>query len=287
MDNTIRTTTLLGALSISVWEARKIDRGTARKAEAGAGAKAGTVSATKHLLAGVKELKDVKDYATRVRVWWSQATVPWFDNGPRAFNAAAAVDLQTQIGDHRREFFRLVDEFMPKYPAARMNAQFEMGDLFDANEFPASEVVRAKFKFAFEIGTVPNRDDIRIVEGLVNAEALEKEITEREKMRVQESMRHATQRLFDVVESMHKTMATPIGEAGSKFNDSKLENILELVEIMPGLNLINDPELNKLTAKAKLLATKSPDELRQDETKRAAAAKEAKALATKLAGLFQ
>jgi hypothetical protein len=55
---------------------------------------------------------------------------------------------------------------------------------------------------------------------------------------------------------------------------------------MPLLNVTNNPKLTELAKAAKKLATKSPGELREDEVKRAEAAKEAKALADKLAGAF-
>ena len=109
---------------------------------------------------------------------------------------------------------------------------------------------------------------------------------ERHDQRVVTAMNTAAQRLFKVVQAMHATMATPIGEKGAKFNDSKLENILELVELMPILNITNDPKLIELAKQAKKLAQKSPGELREDVVKRASAATEAAALAKKLAGAF-
>jgi hypothetical protein len=288
MSINIRTTTMLGSLSIGVWEARKTEKGFAREAEKKAKAKEGTLSGTKHLMAGVEKLDEIRKFATAVRVDWSKRTVPWFDNGPRAFNAALAVDYKMEMGEKRSKFLSLVDEFMEQYPTIRANRQFEMGDLFDPAEFPFPEKVRHKFYFSFEMTALPDTEDIRILNGVDESELKEiaKEAADRERERVADAVGHAARRLYEVVAAMHKTMATPIGEAGSKFNDSKLENIHVLVEIMPALNITNDPELVKLTKMAKKLATKSPDDLRNDEVKRAEAAKEAKTLADKLAGLF-
>lgn len=286
MSKSIRNTTMLGSLSISVWEARKTDKSTARKAETDANATPGTVTAAKHLLAGVKELQTVKDYATASRMWWAKVSLPWFDSGPRAYAAVKHLDLITEIGDRQRQFTEYVDDFLRCYPAARAHREFEMGALFDASQFPHIEVVRSKFRFSFDFSPVPNTEDLRIVEGLVDPDELVKELRGREAARVTEAMREATRKLYSVVKKMHDTMSIKIGDPGAKFNDSKLENILELVEIMPGLNLVDDPELIKLTKEAKKLATRSPDELRKDEHKREAAAREAKALATKLKGMF-
>jgi hypothetical protein len=163
-----------------------------------------------------------------------------------------------------------------------------LGALFDPSEFPSPSKIHHKFYWRPDFMALPRSDDIRLAEGMSTEEAerLASAAAARQEERFANAANVAAQRLYKVVESMHQTMATKIGEKGAKFNDSKLENITAVVELMPLLNVTNDPKLAELAKMAKKLALKSPDELRQDEVKRAAAAKEAKSLAAKLAGAF-
>lgn len=286
----IHSTVMLGSLSISFPEMRRNAKDEARKIETDAHAKTGTITAAKHLMAGVAEHKIVKDDITQFRAWWSRVTLPWFDGkgSPRAVASLAVPELQVEIGDRIRAVTSLYADFLRKYPQFRAHRQFEMGDLFDPRQFPSPDEMKRKFAIRVDWYPLPNAKDIRVIEGMDSAELeqIAKEARESEQRRLARAMENVAQRLHKVVKSMHETMATPIGEAGAKFNDSKLENILAVAELIPKLNLTGDPKLYELAKEAKKLATKSPVELREDEVKRASAAKEAKSLADKLSGMF-
>lgn len=281
---------MLGSLSISMPEMRRNAREQAAKIEQDNHAKNGTISASKHLMAGIESHKRIKDYAAMQRAWWSFVTLPWFDGkgAPRATAAIAVVDLKVELGDRRRGFFALVDEFMPEYPNIRAQRKFEMGDLFDERDFPPPEVLRRKFAFRFDFCSLPNSDDIRTKKGISSAAAAEiaEEARKSEQARIKRAMETAAQRLYKVVKSMHDTMATPIGEKGAKFNNSKLENILIMADTLPMLNLTNDPKLAKMAAEAKKIAMKSPEELRENPDMRKRAADESGKLASKLSEMF-
>ena len=198
------------------------------------------------------------------------------------------MDLCVEVGDLKREHEGLVEEFLKVYPSLRATRQFDMGDLFDEKEFPTPDVVRSKFHFTFETCPVPNNEDIRVIDALP-AEELDRlvaEGVEQENEKVRKGMAVAAERLATVVATMHKKLSVKIGDSGHIFRDSLIENIASLVEIMPGLNITGDPVLAQMCKDAKKLTLYSPDELREDEDKRAKAAKEAKTLAGKLAGLF-
>jgi len=286
MAKSIHETVMLGSLSISFPEMRRKAAKEAREIEVNNHAKAGTITAAKHLLAGVAKHKIAKDNVTQIRAWWSNVTVPWFDGkgAPRAVNSLAVTDLKVELGDRVRVLRGLWEDFLAEYPIYRAQRQFEMGALFDPSEFPTPQELERKFRVHIDWCALPKAADIRVMEGFDEKDV--KEAIEREQQRIKHAQEVVAQRLFKVVKSMHDTMNTKIGEPGSKFNNTKLENILQVAELIPRINLTNDPKLAALAKEAKKLATKSPDELREDEVKRASAAKEAKTLADKLAGMF-
>jgi len=286
----VRTAMMLGMLSIGMWTGRIGAKDIAHKLEQDAGAKNGTMTTSKKLMNGKAEHEAIGKYATECRNWWATVTVPWFDNGMRGYNAGRHMELMVEIGDRRRTYFGLVEDFMAAYPNLRAQAAFDMGELFNEDEFPSPGDVRKRFRFDFDHTTVPNAADIRIIDGskLTDSEkaAMQTEIEERTTAKVQAGMKHAAEQLAEVVRKMHGKLSVKIGDSGHIFRNSLIENIAQLVEIMPGLNITDDPALAALVKDAKRLALYSPDELREDETKRTKAATEAKALAAKLGGLF-
>lgn len=277
MTTSIRKTVMLGSLS-------------ARKAEVDANAKNGTITAAKHLMSGVIEHEACAKRIALLRTWWASVSLPWFDSkgAPRAVNALGVTDLQVEIGGHVREITELWKAFMSKYPELRAHRQYEMGAFFDAREFPSPQEMQRRFAIRVDWYPLPDTQDIRVMDGISpeDAKRLADDAAESERKRLAFAMGAAAKKLYKAVKSMHDTMATPIGEKGAKFNDTKLDNILAIAELIPSLNLTNDPKLAALAKEAKKLATKSPGELREDEVKRKAAAKEAEGLAAKLAGMF-
>ena len=286
----IRQTTMLGTLSISVWVGRKNARNVAEKAEAENNAKKGALSAALHLMVGVESHVAVVKYVAGVRKWWSEVTVPWFGGkgGPRAVGTGAVIDLTEQVGMKMRELKELVKVFVKEYESTYSARVFDLGDLYDPKVFPLPSEIESRFRWSLAWDVLPPANDIRILEGIDPAELkrMEREAMEQERTRIARATGDIAQRLYKVVESMHKTMKVPIGEKGGGFHGSKLENISALAELIPSLNFMGDPKLNEMAKLAKKLAQKLPDELKGDEVKRAAAAKEAGSLASKLSALF-
>jgi predicted DNA-binding transcriptional regulator YafY len=71
------------------------------------------------------------------------------------------------------------------------------------------------------------------------------------------------------------------------FRDSTVRNLEEIVDLLPGLNLLDDPDLEamRLDVKARL-AGYDPKDLRKDTAVRAEAAREANEIMERMAGFM-
>lgn len=281
---------MLARLSIGCWEGRVQDKDQARKREADAHAVNGSATAGKKLGAGVAEHATLTKYIAGCRNAWNKMTTEWDAGrgGARAFAPEGAPDLIMRVGELEAGYWERVEEFLKAWPAVLTQRQFDLGALYDPKDFPSPAAMRRKFYWIFDPSLTVDPNDIRLVDALTEdaAEAMVAAGIKTAEQKFKAAVSDAATKLFKVVQSMHDTMVIPHGEKGGKFNNSKLENILEVANIMPMLNVTGDPELAKLAAAAKKLATKSPDELRSDEVKRKAAAKEAGALAKSIADAF-
>jgi len=281
---------MLARLSIGCWEGRVQDKDAARKREVDAHAVEGAATAGKKLGAGVAEHANLTKYCAGCRNAWGKYTTEWDKGrgGSRAFAPEAAPDLIMRVGELEAGYWERVKEFLRVWPTVLANRQYDLGAMFDPKDFPSPKAMARKFYWSFDPSILANPDDIRFASGISEEAASEliEASTNNVKEKYKAAANDAAAKLFKVVQSMHETMSVPHGEKGSKFNNSKLENILEVAEIMPMLNVTGDPVLAELARKAKKLATKSPGELRGDEVKRKAAAKESGDLAKAIADAF-
>jgi hypothetical protein len=281
---------MLGTLSISMWTGRKNAPKEAKKIEEDNNARAGAISAALHLMVGVPEHEAIVKNTAMNRKWWTDQTVPWFGGrgGPRATLAASVIDLTAKNGERKNDWQSLVDAFCDWYERGYSARVFDLGKFYDPKLFPLPVDMRKRFRWSLAWDVLPPAADIRILDGIDPAELkrMEQAAIEQERERIARATSDIAQRLYKCVESMHKTMSIKHGDPGGKFHASKLENITALADLIPSLNFMQDPKLDEMAKLARKLALKSPEELKGDEVKRATAAKEAGALASKLAAMF-
>lgn len=288
MANSIRNSVMLGNLSMGAWSARVSAKKVARDAEIKANAKNGTYTASKKLADGVVELEQVKSFQSETRAMWYKKAERWLDDGTRAFKGVNTMDITQWFNDRKRTHDGLVQRFGQVYQTVVTGKQFDLGSDYNPRDYPPLDVVLAKFKFKFDYFPIPDSDDIRIIDGIPQNEVddMVAEAEKRMNQRVQGSLSSAASKLFKCVQAMQTKLSAKIGDEGSIFRDSLVENLVEIVEIMPNLNITDDPALKALTVEAKKLTLYSPTILREDATARELAAKKAGDLASKLSSLF-
>jgi hypothetical protein len=293
MSTQLKNLVLVGKLSIANWEAKKKARSVEAKAEAEAGTVKGAVSARKSLLPGAEKLEAIINHSKAMSRWWSDVSAPWFDNGMRVYNVAGHIDIQTAYGDMARYRDQLVNEFMDEYPALREKARFDLNELFDEQDYPMPESVRAKFRTSLEIMPLPDINDFRVIPGLDEAEAelLVEEAQRKSAERMQEALQTTVTRVLDVLRTLADRLAAYTEKEtadvkGNRFYESWVDNVKEIAQLLPQLNLTNDPAINALANEIAGAFDKPALHYRDNSEDRATATQRANELTRKLAGLF-
>ena len=301
MSNAIRNTLVMGKMTITGWTARVKEKSVAKKAERDAGAVTGTVSASKALLPGATALDNIGKYNSACRGWWIAQSREWLDSA-RVYHASRHFEVQTEVANKQTKFYEMVDEFMSQYPALRANAEFELGGLFDINEYPEPDVVRRKFRFDFEVLPLPAAPDIRLMEDALGPDEVERLVFEAEtrtEARLREAQQATISEMRDVVlkyierckardeseDAIAKATATGAkAPKAAAIYESVIDNMIDIVERMPGLNLTGDQRLTDLTKEIHSLAeAHSVDALKDSRDIR----KEATAKAEKISAMFK
>ena len=239
----IASSAMLVELSISTWTARKLDKRVSTKVDLDNGAKTKVVNANKNLMAGTGMLDTIVKYAANARAWHLSQTLPWTDNGSRLLPMSNFMTYKEQLGKLESNYSALVDKFIVAYPNLVSAAAFQLGDLFDRNEYPDASTLKKKFKFTYSFFPVPTAGDFRID---INEEAKADIIANCNSAyqeRLNNAMREAWDRLHDCLTRMSERLTDNADGSRKIFRDSLVENGVELVDMLKHLNITKDPSL--------------------------------------------
>jgi hypothetical protein len=268
-------------LSISLWTARKIDKKATDKviADFHAGDDAGRFN---KLLVDYDTLRQVNRYYSVARGIHNSMTLPWADDGARILPAELFLQYTKRIQEVKEQFNEAVRLFVSQYEALKEQARKKLNGLFNEADYPPVEVIAKKFNISIEVEPIPAASDFRVTLSKKETEAIRAEIEERTTKRFSDAMKDVFNRLYQAANNI----AEKCKDADSIFRDSLIGNLRELLEVLPSLNITNDPALAKAIKEAKPLAQFDPQALRDDPVTRSEAAQKAEALAKKLKGFI-
>ena len=241
----IATSAMLVELSISCWTARKLDKRVSQEVDADKGTRARAGNYQKNLLAGTHKLDNIVKFAANVRAWHLANTLPWSDNGLRLLPMDNFLRYKERLGEYEEEYTTLVKAFLDEYPTLVDAAAFQLGDLFDRNEYPEVNDIAHKFRFQYVFSPVPTVGDFRID---INEQA-KAELTDNFNRnfdsRIQGAMKEAWTRLHDCLTHVSERLGD-VNEGERKvFRDSLVGNAQELVDMLKVLNVTKDPDLER------------------------------------------
>lgn len=267
----IAAAAMLGSLNISVWEARKKDKGIEQEIAVSKGARSKrSTSVHKHLFADCAPLEAIKSLRGESRTWFNKYTLPWDDHGKRLFTTSQYFELMQDAANYEQRFNKLVSSFLSVYQTEVSKQAFERGAMFDRNEYPDVSEVAKKFSFAIDTSPVPLAGDFRVDIGEVALEELQERLTAANELRVNAAMGDVWDRVKTQVEWVHERMTAimeydpdeveetkTLDDDGNvikvdtkkkrrpKLYDTMLDTGIELCGMLRDFNITNDPALEE------------------------------------------
>jgi hypothetical protein len=239
----IASSAMLVELSISSWTARKLDKKVSTQVDLDKQTKTRAGNYNKNLLAGTGFLDTITKYAANARAWHISQTLPWSDNGLRLLPMSNFMTYKQNLTTLETNYQALVDKFIVAYPNLVSAAAFQLGDLFNRDEYPEAEKIVSKFKFTVNYLPVPMAGDFRIDIGEEAKAELVKNCERAYNDRLNNAMKDAWGRLHECLMRMSERLAD--NEKGEKkiFRDSLVENAVELVDLLKHFNLTGDTNM--------------------------------------------
>lgn len=278
----LSSSALLVDLTLRGWTGKKQDREVSDEVDANKNTTCRAGVYQKNLLAGSEELASINKYAASIRVWHAIRTLPWADTGTRLLPAAALQDYLKEFSQHEQEHQRLVGELVREYRNLIQAAQFRLGALFKASDYPDPAEIPGKFAINLSINPLPEAGDFRVDIGRQGLEELKNRFSTAQEERVREAVSEVRDRVKTVVQKISNQLRIEADGSKGRIHDSVIENALELCDSLVGFNLTRDPELEQIRKELSMtLRGIDTKEVRKDDFVRQAAKQELDAILDK------
>ena len=281
---------MLVGLRITAWSGRLYDREASDHVAAHHDASASAGRYNKRLLPKAA-FAALTATMSEARTKHYENSLPWDDKGGRLLTVAnyehytgLMKGLSERVVRQRARFIEDYDDYVDQ-------ARLDLAKLFRIEDYPSKEALQGKFAIRYRITPVPDADHF--------IAKLASDDTDRVKRDIE---RHIEEQLHDAVGDLYRRLGEAVERVSDRlqedengkplvFRNSMIENIRDLVDVVPRLNIFGDHELARLCGQVKeRLASVEPDALRPSKTfdpaARAQVKRDADALAEKFAGYF-
>ena len=269
---------LLVQLSISQWTARKYDKRVTQQALTMNYASSDAGRFNKSLLPANDYLDMVHAKSAAIRQDFYTNTLPWGMEGTQLLPSANYLNFMTKFRTAKAEWESVVSDFVHHYAPLKLQAKRALGNMYMDSDYPDERDIRNKFKIDMAVFPVPSTD-FRTELSSDELTRLQDDVSSRLKQAQAVATRDVWERLFERVEHIAKQLGNPKG----RIYDSLIDHAKELCELLPRLNLNDDPNLEAMRQEVEAkLASHHPDALRANQTLRQDTAEQAQDIMNKM-----
>lgn len=268
---------MLVSLSLSMFSPKKTDKKVTKEVLDQHQASESSGKFVKTILPELA-LESLKRLQSEIREYHYENTLPWSVEGAAILSSTSYLPYVDKMRAFNRQWDSLVDAFIEKYDEFKESARTSLNGMYDPEDYPSKDRVRKKFKFKTEFLPIPDTSDFRV-------ELAEADVTElREQMQasIAQATENARRELWGRLIEPVKKMADRLSDPDAKVYESYVDNIREIAELIPALNVTGDANLERMRQQVLAeLTCCSVDRLRNSpSTKRETAQKANAILAT-------
>ena len=276
---------VLVQLKRSMYSPYKLDEAESRAYGAG--------NVNKHLFEGrSNRVRQTISKFSDVRAYFNDNTVPW-GTGVRMLSIDYYFEFTSKLRVLIDDALAAADDLaanwdyevqadldrLTKIAAAKGNPA-----LANPDDYPEAEEIRAKFGIDVRYMPVPTAGDFRVNISDEDKASLQQQLEDAEDA----AAKHVITEMMEPMQRAVEKLKVPIGQDGSIFRDSLIDNIVDVATRMDRANVSDDPAITDKIAELKSLATtyaKNKDMLRSTPSVRQKAATQINDLVSKMAGL--
>lgn len=272
--STIATKSLIAILSISQWTARRYDKKATKEVNDKNNAQDDAGRYNK-LLVAKETLEKIVAIAGRARAYHYENTLPWGENNERLLSTDNYFAYIQKMAEFRDEFDREVATFLSNYDQYVLQSRLRLGDLFLQEDYPSRLEIESKF--GLKTSFLPVQEtDFRVQLSDEEIQKLKASVG----VEINNRINVAVKDIWNRVKEQLQKMKDRLSNADAVFRDTLFENLNDLIELLPKLNVTGDLEIAKVCNE--LLSLKAdPESVRRNPTLRSQKAQQVDAILNK------
>jgi len=284
---------MLVTFTLHGWSARRHDPGASQYVAVHHDAAANAGRYNKRLLpkAALAALNAAQNQARKTHY---RHTLPWDDAGARLLPVANYERYTHALDELIERIFTERERFLSDYDSHVERARLDLGRLFKRDDYPSREELRVRYSARYRIEPVPDSGHFLADLGAGENVRVRRDIEHQVSLRLNGALGDLYRRLGEAVGHVCERLSEDENGKPRVFRDSLIENLRELVDIVPRLNLFGDRHLEHLCEEVKhRIACVEPDVLRPsgasgkfDPAVRRRVKRDAEDLAAHFAGYF-
>lgn len=228
-----------------------------------------------------KTLSAVGNAAVQTRGAHYRLSLPWADEGWRILPTSVYTTYQDQVREHKKIFDCAVEEFTKNYPTYIEDSRKALNGMFNEKDYPSVESVREKFGINVDFAPIPSGSDFRVGLDKEELTSMKEDVDKR----VNDAIAGAMKDLWSRLALPIKRMVEKLQEPEAVFRNTLVDNIREIVEVIPSLNIADDPTLTAMVKECREKILKhTAEDIRETEAIRNEVRDEAEKLFKKMEG---
>ena len=269
---------MLVTLKVSMWTGRKKNKKVTSEVCSMNGASYDAGSWITYVIPP-KALENILSKNQRCRSMFHSLTLPWGDGGVRILASALYLDYRGKMKLCIEEYQEVVEEFLVDFPRLTAEAQARLGKLAYDIRIPSVDEIRDKFAIRLGMSPIAESNDFRVQMDVEDLEEVKSQAEETLQNALDNTIKHLWTQFGEMIGKIADTMGKP----DKIFRDSIIGNLKTFTELMPKLNLSDNPDLEAIRIEAvQKLSDLDPEDLRAIKSKRQRAAKDAADLLAKI-----
>lgn len=237
----LNTQLMIVNLTIRKWAGTKLDKTVSSETNMKYNVKNKAARVYKNLLPKSALEKTRKAY-NAVYTYHYANTLPWGDAGRRVLPAKHYFKYSEKMRELINVADREVNEFLRNYASAVAKAQTVLNDMFDPADYPEPAEIASHFGIKIDLEPLPDAGDFRVDLVQEEVDKIREQIAEQQNEMANQAMRDLWNRTYKVVQNM----AERLGNEKNVFRNSLVGNVVDIVSLLPKMNVTGDKELTKL-----------------------------------------
>lgn len=256
---------LFAGLTLRAWTARKHDKEISIEVSRQHAATKAAGRYTKRLLPEAKAYEKIISALSEARAFHYANTLASHLDGWRILTGANFERYSEGIRQRRQGLDGLVAELVAAWPAVVEQARKCLSGMFREEDYPDASALAGRFGIEVRLLPLPDAEAFCADMPPEQIRQARENIRRQEEEARSAAIRDLWEKLYEPVFRMVERLSRP----EAIFRDSLVENLREIVEVLPRLDVSGDGRFAELLDRVRALSVHEPQRLREDKALRA------------------